>query len=40
MKNQVLKDNIYDEILVDCNGQGEENMSWFYAIARRNGISI
>lgn len=32
MKNQVLEDKIYGEILVDCYDQAEINMSWLQGL--------
>ncbi len=30
MRNKEYDERLYDEILVDCKGEGEQNMSWFY----------
>lgn len=32
MTEQEKRALIYDDILIDCNGEGDENMSWFYYI--------
>jgi len=30
MKNEEYDRELYNEILVDCKGEGEQNMSWYY----------
>lgn len=30
MRNLKYDERLYDEILVDCRDEGEQNMSWFY----------
>jgi len=32
MTEQEKKALIYNDILIDCNGEGDQNMSWFYYI--------
>jgi len=32
MRNDKFEDKLYDEILVDCKDDYEQNMSWFYYV--------
>ena len=32
MRNEKYEEKLYDEILVDCKDEYEQNMSWFYYV--------
>mgnify|MGYP000094290272 CR=1 FL=1 len=32
MKNHLFEEKIYDEIIVDCQDEYDQNMSWFYYV--------